>query len=356
MEQALRAGVDPFKGLLILLVILDHNDQAHALLPRIMDPMTFHVLGFLLLPFLLPGPSLSKELIMDRFARYWIPHAFVVTLAALLFWMLYRRADSIAAMISAYALAIVFGSAPLIKQATGFLAYWFLPTLFGLVVTLAAYRAASANWRWTLLAFFIACHCFLTAGNFPAYRFIPFGLAIAANVFVLGLLLKAIVASKAAYAVRWIAPAIFVVSYGALAWQQDWLEVALLGLAPVTQLRLFLLQDIAGLSGVLTVLLAGNALARHRAIASIGRHSLMIYLIHPPAYIAIVAVEGVAGIHVTSLGGDIAVGAFNFVLAVVASWAAAVVIARTALLRDWITPRRWCEWKPLTAIRGLRAI
>ena len=69
--------------------------------------------------------------------------------------------------------------------------------LVGLVVVLAAYRSVPTRWRWVPAAFFVACHCFLTAAVFPEYYFVPFGLAIVANVFVLGLMFRAIVASKA---------------------------------------------------------------------------------------------------------------------------------------------------------------
>src|SRR6185437_7754319 len=170
LAEKLQLGIDPLKGMLILIIVLDHSDEAHAFLPGTFRPLTFHVLGFLLLPFLVRGTSLSVGFLRDRLTRYWVPYAFTITLAAILFSLLHRRSDGAARIAFDYVAALLVGSAPLVKQSSGFVAYWFLPTLFGLVVVLGLYRRLSTLWRGVLVALFLVCHAFLNETSFPQYR------------------------------------------------------------------------------------------------------------------------------------------------------------------------------------------
>src|SRR6478672_8405589 len=93
-REMLTRSVDPFKALLILVVVIDHNDVAHALFPATFRPLTFHVLGFLLLPFLVRQPRLSWMFVLDRFARYWVPYLSIMTVSSLLFWLLYHKGEA----------------------------------------------------------------------------------------------------------------------------------------------------------------------------------------------------------------------------------------------------------------------
>jgi Fucose 4-O-acetylase and related acetyltransferases len=347
--------VDPFKGLLIMVVVMDHNNEAHALFPNAFRPLTFHVLGFLLLPFLIGRTRLSRSFILDRFARYTVPQFWILTLAAFMLWLTHDHSQVVARVARDYVLALVIGSAPLVKRSSGFLAYWFLPTLLGLVVVLAAYRAMADRWRRPAIALLIAAHCVLTASYFPAYQWVPFGLAIVANVFVLGLLLARIAESKAAFAVRWLFPVVFVLSYGWLMRTGTWLEVAVLEMAPVTRIVPFVVQDVAGLSGVVTVLLFADRMKASRAIASVGSLSLMIYLIHPLVYAVLESVAGIAGWHPPTPGTALAYGALNYCLALSMAWIVAGLIARSPTMSRWITPRDGIGWPPLGAFRAAKA-
>ncbi len=347
LKDALSGCIDPFKGLLMLVVVMDHNDVAHAMFPATFRPLTFHVLGFLLLPFLIGQSRLSKSFILDRFTRYSVPQFWILTVSALLLWVLHNHSEPFAQVARDYLLGLAIGSAPLVKRSSGFLAYWFLPTILGIVVVLAAYRTVSDRARRVMIAFFVLAHCVLVASYFQAYQWVPFGLAIVANVFVLGLLLVAIVESKLAFAVRWLFPIVFVFSYGWLVYTDTWLEIAVLEMTPVARLATFIVQDVAGLSGVLTVLLLADRLKASRAIASIGSLSLMVYLVHPLVYAAMDIAFGILGWHPGSPGMVVGYGLFTYGVALSIAWIAAGLIARSRGVSRWVTPRGWTGWPPL---------
>jgi len=352
LADALRGCIDPFKGLLILIVVADHNNVAHAQLPDVFRPLTFHVLGFLMLPFVASLPPLSRAFVADRIARYWIPHAFVLTLAAIAYWTLRRHGDA-AGAVADYAAALATGTAPLVKRSSGFLAYWFLPTLLGIVIVLAAYRRLTGIARIAGLTAFVTGHAFLTAGNVPGWYLLPFGLAIVGNVFVLGLAFAALVRSPLVHRVRWLIPIVFVTAYAALAMRGTWLEVAVLELAPVTRVEDFVLQDFAGLAGVMTILLMAQAFARSSLLGSFGRHSLMIYLLHPLAYAALDALTAAAGWRSSSMALTVGYGVASYVFALCLSWGVSIVIARSPTLHAYITPRDVRSFGPVATFRSL---
>ena len=68
------------KGMLIILVMFDHNEFAHQLFPLFLDGFAFHVLGFLALPFLRPPEPASKAYFQKIIFRYYYPF-FLITCA-----------------------------------------------------------------------------------------------------------------------------------------------------------------------------------------------------------------------------------------------------------------------------------
>ena len=68
-----QGGIDNFKGLLIIIVVMDHNDLMRALAPDLFKPLTFHVLGILALSFILPLKAASLQFFRDRLIRYFSP-------------------------------------------------------------------------------------------------------------------------------------------------------------------------------------------------------------------------------------------------------------------------------------------
>ncbi len=341
LETALEGSVNPSKALLTLVGVMDHNDVAHAKFPATFRPLTFHVLGFLLLPFVISQLRLSQRFIMDRLVRYWVPQFWILTISALLFWIMQRHSALNSHAARDYLLAIAIGSAPLVKASSGFLAYWFLPTMPGLIAVLALHRSAPARWRGVMLALFVAVHCMLVADYVPGYYWVPFGLAIVANVFVLGLLFEWIAKSRVAYAARWAFPVAFVISYRWLAHSGAWLEVAILQMAPLVRLATFIAQDVAGVSGVVTVMLLADRLKAVAAITSIRRLSLTIYLLHPLVYAALETVLRKVGMLPRSLDTAAAYGLFSYLVAVSVAWAGAALIEKSEPMSRWVTPRGW---------------
>jgi hypothetical protein len=344
--------IDTFKGLLILVVIMDHNDVAHVVFPATFRPLTFHVIGFLILPFLVTVPRFSWGLVRDRFIRYWVPFAATMLVSSILFWVIYHRHEPMSRFVVDFLLGVCIGSAPLVKKASGFLAYWFLPALFGTVVVLSFYEKLPARGRMILLTLFIVAHATVVAQSLPGYYWIPFGLAIVSNVFVLGIVVRKIVCARYLHTLRFGFPLAFVVSYGWLVQHDVWLEVMSLRVAVIADTITFIAQDVAAISGVISILLIARSLCTIRFLASIGHHSLIIYLLHPLVYVLVWM--GLRAMSAEPLERSLVFGLLSYVLAVVGSWFGAICLARSPRIAAWITPRNWSCWGPVAATHSLR--
>lgn len=347
LKAVLDRNVDSFKGLLIILVTFDHNDFFRELYPDLFGPLTFHVLGFLFLPFLLGQTKLSTQFVLDRIARYWVPFLFVLTLAACAHWWLYQPSFELGSAGVNYLLAGTIGSAPLVKRSAGLLALWFLPALLGTVIVLAIYRSASKSAQFMMIATLSTAHLFVTSKTVPWYGWLPLGLAVVANIFLLGLLVKRLFESASCYKFRLAFAAIWLVSYGLLVHGHFRLEIATLDLASVVEFRTFLLQDSAGIAGMITALLIADLMPRTRILDILGKHSLWIYLLHPFCYVALGQVAHYERLHSWSTFALLGAGMAANALALGSALLGSVIIHRSPSIALWISPRHWLEWRPV---------
>jgi fucose 4-O-acetylase-like acetyltransferase len=247
----------------------------------------------------------------------------------------------------ARALAAIIGNAPFVKSASGFLMLWFLPCLFGLSCLLAAFDSlVSRRMKSFAVGLAIAAHLVVPFLPPAPMLWLPFGLAIAMDVFLLGLVWRQLLKCRLPRHWGSMAAAIFVASYGALVSAPVHLEVATLELVGIGRPWLLFLQDISGMAGVLTVVWLVGLSGKLHWLEPIGRNSLLVYLIHPVAYILL------GRLWPATPGDDLApsvlfaYGCLTICLAIGLAYALSVVVSRSPFLSAWIVPRSWNQWPP----------
>lgn len=131
------------KGLLIILVIVDHNEFSRKLFPAFLLGMTFHVVGFMTIPFL----KAPHKLLSAQFAHYAFRLYFPFLLVSCAMWALVTLLGQAPFMerLGMLGVALYSGNADALKGATQMGLLWFLPSFIS-VVALRALVDSCAAW------------------------------------------------------------------------------------------------------------------------------------------------------------------------------------------------------------------
>lgn len=351
LETLISINADRIKAILIISVAIDHNDWFRQLSPALFEPLTFHVLGFFLLAFTFGDKTWSLRFLADRIARYMIPFWWALTAASLAFFFLFK--PPVSAIGAAFNLmsAAFIGNAPFVKLASGLLMLWFLPCLFGLSCLLAAFdslQTRRARNTFGILA--VVAHLAIPLAPHAPMLYFPFGLAVAMDIFALGLLWRQLLRIRLPWLWGPIALVIYVLSYGKLVSDPVHLEVGTLEMAGIDNPVVLALQDLAGVSGVLSVIWLASVFHGLRWFDAIGRHSLLVYLFHPIAYVLLGKLLGSPGNSDLPAPALLLYGCVACCLAVGVALAMSVLVTRSSLLSAWIIPRSWRQWPPARAL------
>ena len=356
------------RGVLILMVMFDHNDIVRAV--RGVDawfmPITWHVAGFLMLPFLANAWTLGKASVRDMAVRTLVPFAAATLAYAALFHLV--RAPGQAGPLGGadWIVALLVGSAELLKPATGFLMLWFLPALFSTRLLLALIDARRGG-AWFGLALAVGAAsalAYLLVGALPyaAKAWVPQGVLIALYILPLGLLLRATMALLGDAWRRWWVAAVFAALSLACWWAMVGInvEVATLDLPTIATPGRVLLIGTTDVAFLVTLLGFAPLLSRVPFLALLGRHSLIVYLVHPLLYKPVFAALLPLSLQQdrATLAGSLTY--WSIALASVAavgvlSVAAATLVAEVGWLRHAVTPRDWADWR-LAAWRPGRSV
>lgn len=357
LETQVWRNADRIKGALIVIVAADHNDWFRLLVPSLFEPLTFHVLGFFLLAFSFGAKTWSFRFLADRVARYLVPYWWALTAASLAFFLIFRGNASPNDSLVAWALAAIIGNAPFVKAASGLLMLWFLPSLFGLACLLALFNSLHSS-RMRYLAAGLAIVAHLTIPILPrlSMLWLPFGLAIAMNIFVLGLVWQRLLNCRLPKFWGPIVTVFFVTSYGALVLRQAHLEIATLELVGINAPWILILQDVSGMAGVLTVLWLVGLPFRLQWLEAIGKNSLLVYLLHPVAYVVLEIL--LSKKQMTEMGPPMLFlyGCLTSCVAVGSAYAVSVLLSRSQFLSVWIIPKSWEQWPPTRFFVSVRSL
>lgn len=275
------------KGLLIILVIFDHNEYAHKIFPEFLSGFTFHVLGFFSLPFLRQAEFLNLAVIKRMFYSYLFPYIWIVCALAVVTATLQQTFTITAITRTLH--AIYSGEALTLKAATQMSLLWFLPSFFSLMFLRGLFTTVSKRVRYLLFFIIFVLHFWLGLTP-PEYRaYFPLGILaalyslpnIALVIFLNESLLKKLNSS--------LALALTIVSFILIkSVQMKWglyQELGFLELASLRNPLDLLVNDAEAILGALLVFqLARFSLGEW--IALCGKFSLQIYLFH--AFFALV--------------------------------------------------------------------
>jgi hypothetical protein len=351
---------ETIKGVLNFFVILDHNDILRT--PReVQDlflPMTFHVAGFLLLPFLGTPHRLSMRFVSDRAARYLVPFMMATIGYAALFHFLMSSGETLPASVNDTMIALAIGTASTLKIATGFIILWFLPTLFTLVIVYAIFECISRFLEFFL--FMLACCVHLTLGLAPDWvgHWTPGNLHLALFMLPLGLAMRRLhlrllplgYPHRLGLAALALLLGTWAIEYGRES------EVATAKMPSILGIGHLLAIDISMISCMVALLSFGPLLARVPILPRLGRHSLVVYLVHPLIYFPVLAALNLmhpAAHTSTALGFTLYIMAIasSVAFTTATSLLIAIALQRFRILERLIMPRGWHDWLPVALLR-----
>lgn len=341
--------LDVVKAILICMVVIDHNDFVREIFPDFFRCLNFHVIGFLTLPFMRPPIPLSKKNTFDRVIRYMVPFLVFSVPAFTMYSLIFLNPSFVIDNLIVFAWGVITGSAKLLNQSTGFSMFWFLPSLLGMVLLQSCIHSLSTPLKYLLISILFGLHFIigLTAKNYLV--FFPFGLPVVIYVFVLSKLIV-ILAKKTnqPLAIAWVM--IFVISTYFSVTLKTATEVGFVEVASIYNIGTLIIHDLMAISGVLCVLYISSYFSKIYFLKEIGRHSLLIYLIHPFVYFGFKIIYQYCHIHFNVNITPVLLVFITFIMALMVSlWSSKMVFLRPKL-KNMMVPAYFNEWLPVQFI------
>lgn len=175
------------KGMLIMLVIFDHNEYAHKMFPLFLQGFSFHVVGFMSIPFLRAINPLEKKTLEKLFFSYYYPFFWIVCGMAILNVILNRYLSN--AVISNLLLALYSANASILKIVTQMSLLWFLPSFLALILIRSIVMERSKPVQLIAIVGFFALHLWVGHVALRIQNYLPLGLLPAIYIFPLALII-----------------------------------------------------------------------------------------------------------------------------------------------------------------------
>jgi hypothetical protein len=344
------------KGLLILLVVLDHNDWFRQLAPQVFGPLTFHVIGFFFLAFSFSEKPLTLDFIASRMARYLVPFWCALALTSMASSLILKADISVFVVLENFLAAAVVGSASLVKTSSGLYMLWFLPCLFGLICLLAGADSWTRKHGPTALySLALAGHLAIPFIKGVWVAWVPFGLLIAAYVFFLGLVWRQCLRFR--WAPFWgpLALACFAVCYGYLVVNKVHIELGTLELSALQNPGTWVLHLLGVFSALLTLVWVADGFKPRGWLERIGEKSMLVYLIHPLSYLVLTKLWVSPGQAASSSVMLLFHACATSTLAVASAYVLSLLLSRSEVFSCWVTPSTWRQWPLLSYFRKERA-
>lgn len=270
---------DILKGLLIILVVIDHNDFSRSIFPDLLNGFTFHVVGFMAIPFFKPAIPWGRD-VWHYALRLYYPYFLVVSAMSALLILV---ADiPIMTHIKHWIIALYNGNPDSLKAATHMALLWFLPSFIVVIVVRSMIERAPASGR-ILLCVLAIGHAFIGAVPTEWHQRLPLGLLPA--LYTVPLSVAIVACHRLAFAKmdRLIAIVIAFIIFAVVKYLQIranlYAEIGFGVLADYSNPYALLLNDMEAVFGVL-LLLQVSRFDFSALVRNCGRYSMQIYLSH----------------------------------------------------------------------------
>ena len=340
-------AIDAIKGVAILAVVLGHNSVLIAQYRNLWHVIyAFNIFPFLFLPFLFPARPLTRQYAADRVVRYLVPWAFVYLLCSWLFF-LHSRDLTWTEWLADVGWGLIVGTAPLVKAASGFQIFWFLPCLFALVLL----RAACSRWPRAGATLVMGAGTFLLVmvGRLPQapLSYVPATAYVALMMCPVGASLAWICRKSRGTVPRCAVAFVFGSLWLGLS---VWIYLfpfnaehsSLTILKPVS----FFVRLGAMMSSFLFLYAASGVLARMPLLVALGRDSLMVYLTSSLWFQVWLRLERVLDWPAWYRESFASRVAASVLFSLAAACLASRLLTENESVRRWVMPRFWGEWPP----------
>lgn len=336
------------KGLLVLLVAVDHNDFSRSVFPSFLYGFSFHVVGFMTLPFLRPAPALDRQFGQYLFRLY---YPFLVIASALALAVALLTPVSPLRQLEGWALSLYSGNSDVLKQTTHMAMLWFLPSFVALVALRGVIDHIGRTGKVVAIAALCIIHPLIGVAPERIQDYLPLGLLPALYMVPLALV-AAWGHVRLLRLPRLAGLALTVLVYALVKSQQMaqhlYYEVGFAVVADYTQPLALLLDDLESVTGVWMVFQLGR-FSLGSLVATAGKYSLQVYLFH--AFVAALIYKLL--ISTTSGVPAIVLFCVSFGLTAVLATLLARFLAEQGTIRRLLFPRTTGElvaalhWPPL---------
>lgn len=332
------------KGLLIILVIVDHNEFSRALFPGFLLGMTFHVVGFMTIPFLKPPVPLVSKAFASYAFRLYYPFLLLVCIM----WSLVTLLGSAPLMgrLEVLGIALYSGNAEILKMATQMGMLWFLPSFISAAALRSVVGCCGIGWRSVALLLLLVTHLVIGAVAGAIQDYVPMGLLPALYIVPLAYagaaLHQKVFERMGAPLATVLALAIFTAVKTVQMQMGLDNEVGFASVADYRHPLALLVNDLEAVSGTL-MLFQFSRWKFEGFIAACGKYSMQVYLFHMFFAFAIYKVLIYFAHEALPLALFLVSVLLTALLTLVWAW----LVVRTPLLKRLVFPRN-----PRELLRG----
>jgi len=338
------------KGMFILLVVMDHNDFARGVIRGFLQGFGFHVMGFMMIPFLRPAGPLDRRFTQYLFRLYY-PFLLVATIMSIVVAVV----TPVPALAQAgrWALALYSGNSDILKEATHMALLWFLPSFIALIVLRTCLENAGPWWKTAGILMAWLVHPFIGDMAPAIQNYLPLGLLPALYVLplaYLGIFLHRAYFERLGTANALVQSTIVFILVKACQMHFGYSnEIGFAAVAGADDWPALVCNDAEAVTGVL-MLFQASRLPLGRLVEAFGQYSLQVYLLH--AFVAFVIYRLALAAALPSVSVPLAF-ALTLLATALLTLALAKAIMALPRLRQSLFPH---SWRDLTHRRPAAAV